>query len=66
MREVTKDQFYAKIGPLQNVVGRIVNNKWPYTHEFYIQSSSYNIIGRIVGEIYGEYGVFHLNRYYLA
>ena len=65
MREVTREQFYAKICPL-DVVGSILNARWPYTHEFHIRSNRYNIVGRIVGELDGECGVFDVRRYYLA
>lgn len=63
MREVSKDQFYAKIGPL-NVAGRITNNNWPYTMEFYNQSGySREPLARMVGELDG---VFERQRYFIA
>lgn len=64
MREVTQDQFYERVNPL-DVVGSIVNSKWPYTHEFHMRSSRYNIIGRIVGSLDDDYGVFEIKKYYI-
>lgn len=63
MREVTKDQFYAKIGPL-NVAGRITTDKWPYTMEFCNQAGySREPLAKIVGELEG---VIERIRYYIA
>ena len=60
MREVSKEQFYKYIGPL-NVAGRIVNDKWPYEHHMYIQSNPHNIIAKAVGYLVGP---FENTKYY--
>lgn len=59
MRQVTKDQFYATIGPL-NVVSTITNSKWPYTSDFTLHRE---LVGRVVGKLEGP---FEVKEYFLA
>jgi hypothetical protein len=63
--EVTKDIFYAKIGPL-NVNSVIINDKWPYSSDF-ILASNREVVGKTVDR-YTD-GVEHqypiVKKYYL-
>lgn len=62
MREVTKEQFYQKIGPL-NVAGRITNREWPYTMDFYLQNSyDRKVIAKKIGE---KVGPFEVSKFYI-
>jgi len=54
MREVTKDQFYKYIGPM-NVFGRIVNNKWPYETHMILQTNSHQVVAKRVGYLVGPF-----------
>lgn len=47
-REVTKDEFYANIGP-KNVHPRIVTDTWPYTSVFVCRHG--DVHGKKIGYI---------------
>jgi len=59
MLQVTKDQFYATVGPL-NATSAITNDKWPYTSDFTIHRE---LVGRVIGRLEGP---FEVKDYYLA
>jgi len=59
MRQVTKDDFYAAMGPL-NVHPTITNDKWPYTSDWMVGRV---VVGRTVGRLEGP---FERKDYYLA
>lgn len=48
-REVTKDEFFAHIGP-RDVHPRIVSAKWPYTAEWELRPGR-TVVGRTTGRV---------------
>ena len=50
MRQVTKDQFYAAVGPL-NVHPSIQPGSWPYTSLWKLQSGDQRTVGKTVGRL---------------
>ncbi len=61
MKQVTRNEFYKAIST-GDVVGEIINDKYPYTYEFRIRNSG-RVIGRIVGTVSNG---LEENQYYLA
>ena len=61
-RPVSKEQFYAAMGPL-NVHPQIVDDKYPYTTEWRSQNNGRLIVGKSIWKI--ENGV-QVTDYFLA
>jgi len=61
MRKVTKEVFFATVGPL-NVHPRIINESYPYTSDWMVNNGR-DSVGRTVG-VYETPGVV-VNEYYL-
>lgn len=52
MQPVSKEKFYATVGPL-NVHPRIVNSSHPYTSIWELQNGSRKVIGKSVDRMEG-------------
>jgi len=62
MKEVTKDDFYQVIGPLNVMVSTI--GDYPYTSEFRLKDSNI-LIGRVIPRKESSTYPYFINHYYL-
>ena len=61
-REVSRDEFYKIVGPLDAVVAAVGN--FPYTSEFKIRYGK--LIGKAVDSYGYEFGKYVVTRYYIS
>jgi hypothetical protein len=61
-REVSQDEFYQIVGPLDAVVSAV--GQFPYTSEFKIRYGK--LIGKAVDSYGFEYGKYVVTRYYIS
>lgn len=62
MREVSREEFYKRIGPL-DVHPRIVNDRWPYVSMWEMHHQAGRpCVGKSVGRTDGSYVYFLLER----
>ena len=61
-RQVSKDEFYKIVGPLDAVVSAVP--PFPYTSEFKIRYGK--LIGKAVDSYGFEYGSYVVTRYYIS
>lgn len=58
LKPVSKDEFYKRMNPL-NVSPRIINDRYPYTSDWHLQSGTgREVIGRSVGRVEGGWDYF--------